>query len=272
MTGLEELAAIARSVAIRAGRLVLDADRARPSRADLVDQSTRKSSATDLATATDREAERFIVEQLRALRPEDAILGEEGARDEGTTGLTWLVDPIDGTTNFVYAFPAWTVSVAVSDDQGPLAGAVFEPVRDECFVAMRGGGSTLNGKSLGPLIPSPLSEALVATGFSYSSELRAQQARLLPVVLQRVRDMRRAGAASLDCCYVGAGRVDAYYEAALKPWDTAAGGLVAREAGAESRVVEGLLAGEETLVLAPEPLLSEFVELLFEATRALSVR
>lgn len=271
MTGKEELAAIARSVALGAGRLVLQTGRRRPSRAALVEDATRKSSATDLATKSDRAAERFIVEQLRALRPNDGILGEEGSRDAGTSGMTWLVDPIDGTTNFVYDFPAWTVSIAVADENGAIAGAVYEPVRDECFVAARGGGSTLNGVGLGPLAPPPLAEALVATGFSYEAEQRVRQARLLPLVLGEVRDIRRAGSASLDCCYVAAARVDAFYEAALKPWDSAAGELVAREAGAASRIVEGVVDDASTLVVAPAPLLDALVDLLMRAARAPSV-
>ena len=271
MTGYEELAAIAKGVAIGAGKLVLQADRDRPARAELVEEATRKSSATDLATETDRASERFIVEQLRALRPNDGILGEEGSSESGTSGLTWLVDPIDGTTNFVYAFPAWTVSVAVADGDGVIVGAVYEPVRDECFAAVRRGGSNLNGSLLGPLASPTLGEALVATGFSYMSELRVRQARLLPVVLPAVRDIRRAGSASLDCCYVAAGRVDAFYETALKPWDSAAGELVAHEAGAASKVIEGIVEGEATLVVAPEPLLSALVELLLEAARVPSL-
>ena len=210
MRETDELAAVARSVAISAGRLVLQTNRERPPRSELIDDATRKSSATDLATASDRASERFIVGQLRVLRPNDAILGEEGSDDSGTSGLTWLVDPIDGTTNFVYDFPAWTVSVAVADDEGAVAGAVYEPVRDECFLGTRRGGSALNGRLLGPLSPPALGEALVATGFSYSPERRVRQARLLPVVLKEVRDIRRAGSASLDCCYVAAGRVDAF--------------------------------------------------------------
>ena len=246
---------------------MLQSNRERRQRSELIGDATRKSSATDLATASDRASERFIVGQLRALRPNDAILGEEGSDDSGTSGLTWLVDPIDGTTNFVYDFPAWTVSIAVADDEGAIAGAVYEPVRDECFVAMRGGGSALNGRALGPLSPPPLAEALVATGFSYSSERRVRQALLLPLVLREVRDIRRAGSASLDCCYVAAGRVDAFYETALKPWDSAAGELVAREAGAASQIVDGIIGDETTLVVAPEPLLGALVDLLIEAAQ-----
>jgi myo-inositol-1(or 4)-monophosphatase len=271
MSGSAELAAIARSVATGAGRLARAADQERPQRSELVGRSTRKSSSTDLVTATDTASERFIVEQLRALRPDDAIVGEEGGGNTGTSGLTWLVDPIDGTTNFVYAYPAWTVSVAVADVDGPVAGAVYEPMRDECFVAARGEGASLNGRALGPLVPPTLEEALVATGFAYGSDLRGKQARLLPLLLREVRDIRRGGAASLDCCYVAAGRVDAFYEAALKPWDTAAGELVANEAGARSKVVEGLVDAEATLVVAPEPLLSALVELLNEAAQIASV-
>jgi myo-inositol-1(or 4)-monophosphatase len=265
MTGIEELAAIARSVAVGAGKLVLQADRQRPSRPQLVEDATRKSSLTDLATESDRASERFIVEQLRALRPNDGILGEEGSHDPGSTGMTWLVDPIDGTTNFVYGFPDWTVSIAVADDDGAIAGAVYEPVRDECFVAQREGGSTLNGRPLGPLFAPPLAEALIGTGFSYSPEVRVRQAQLLPIILGEVRDIRRAGAASLDLCYVATGRLDGYYEAMLKPWDRAAGLLVATEAGASFADLRELIPGQTTLVVAPGGLLSELERLLTDA-------
>jgi myo-inositol-1(or 4)-monophosphatase len=265
VTGTEELATIATNVAVGAGRLVLRAERERPNRAQLVEGATRKSSVTDLATESDRASERFIVEQLRRLRPNDGILGEEGSDDRGTSGMTWLVDPIDGTTNFVYDFPAWAVSIAVADDDGAIAGAVYDPLRDECFVARRGGGSTLNGRPLGPLFAPPLKEALVATGFAYASEVRVRQAQLLPLILGEVRDIRRAGAASLDLCYVGAGRLDGYYEAMLKPWDRAAGLLVATEAGASFADLPELVSGETTLVVAPERLLSELSRLLRDA-------
>lgn len=271
MSGSAELAAIARSVATGAGKLARAADQTRPQRSELVGRSGRKSSSTDLVTSTDTATERFIVEQLHALRPDDAIIGEEGGGNPGSSGLTWLVDPIDGTTNFVYAYPAWTVSVAVADADGAIAGAVYEPLRDECFVGARGAGASLNGKALGPLAPPPLAEALVATGFAYEADLRARQARLLPIVLGGVRDIRRGGSASLDCCYVAAGRVDGYYEAALKPWDTAAGALIAAEAGAGSQILEGLVDTGATLVVAAEPLLSALVELLSEAARIPSV-
>ncbi|MGD0742762.1 MAG: inositol monophosphatase family protein [Acidimicrobiales bacterium] len=260
-----DLAELAARLAREAGHLLIEAGRHSHDRAALADSASRKSSATDLATEADRASERLIVGGISRARPDDAVLGEEGGEHAGSSGLTWIIDPIDGTTNFVYGFGSWAVSIGVADEAGPLAGAVYDPLRDEMFTAARGCAARLGDRVLGPLAAPPLAESLVGTGFSYAEENRRGQARLLPVVLPRVRDIRRAGAASLDLCYVAAGRLNAFYEAGLHPWDRAAGLLVATEAGADYRDVDGLDPGRSTLVVAPPGLLDELLALLVEA-------
>ena len=190
-----------------------------------------KSSATDLVSDADREAERVVRELLAGERPDDGLLAEEGSDVSADSGRRWLVDPLDGTVNFLYGFPAWAVSVALEDDQGSAAGVVLDPVKGERFTALRGEGAHLNGEPLAVSGETSLSQAMLATGFAYDPERRAAQAELLLNVLPRVRDIRRAGAAALDLCYVAAGRVDAYYERGLNRWDWAAGRLIVEEAG-----------------------------------------
>jgi myo-inositol-1(or 4)-monophosphatase len=190
-----------------------------------------KSSATDLVSDADREAERVIRELLEAERPDDGLLAEEGSDVSATSGRRWLVDPLDGTVNFLYGFPAWAVSVALEDAGEAAVGVVLDPLRDECFSAARGEGANLNGSSLSVSAETDLSRAMLATGFSYEPERRARQAGLMLELLPRVRDIRRAGAAALDLSYVAAGRVDAYYERGLNAWDWAAGRLIVEEAG-----------------------------------------
>jgi myo-inositol-1(or 4)-monophosphatase len=229
--------------------------------------ATTKSSATDLATEADRQSERLVRGMILAERPEDAILGEEEGASVGGSGLTWIVDPLDGTTNFVYGFPAWAVSIAVADAEGVVTGVVHDPLRGETFEATRGAGASRNGVHLSARTAPPLREALVATGFGYSPERRRHQAALLPKLVPEVRDIRRAGSAALDLCWLAAGRLDAYYEAGLKPWDFAAGLLVASEAGFAHRFIEGL-ADVPTLVVARRGLLEPLSRLLAEAAEA----
>ena len=185
----------------------------------------------------DREAEAAISALIRSERPHDAICGEEGVSEPGTSGRRWVVDPLDGTVNFLFGYPAWCVSVALEDGDGPRIGVVEDPARAETFRALRGGGCELNGRQVSVRQPVPLERALIATGFGYSPERRAEQARLLADVLPRVRDLRRAGAAALDLAWVAAGRLDGYYDttrpAAHGPWDYLGGLLVCREAGAQ---------------------------------------
>jgi myo-inositol-1(or 4)-monophosphatase len=190
-----------------------------------------KSSATDMVTEFDRAAEARIVSAVRANYPDDGIVGEEGTGHEGTSGRQWLIDPIDGTTNFLYGLPGWAVSIAVTDADGGIAGAVAVPAYNEVFSAHRGGGATCNGHAIAPTSLGDVSAALVATGFSYDPDRRRQQARRVSRLIASVRDIRRVGAASVDLCAVACGRVDAYIESRLGPWDIAAGALIAGEAG-----------------------------------------
>ena len=185
-----------------------------------------KTSPTDPVSDADRDAEETIHEILAAERPEDGLIGEEGARTEGGSGRTWIVDPLDGTVNFLYGLRTWAVSIALEDSEGLAAGVVFNPVDDECFSARRGDGATLNGRPIHVTGARRLERAMVGTGFSYESERRAEQAEILLRLLPQIRDIRRAGAAALDLAYVAAGRVDAFYERGLKRWDEAAGRLL----------------------------------------------
>jgi myo-inositol-1(or 4)-monophosphatase len=213
-----------------------------------------KSSETDLVSDADREAERAIVELLAAERPDDGLLAEEGSRSEAASGRRWVVDPLDGTVNFLYGFPAWGVSVALEDANGLAAGVVLDPLRDECFAAARGHGAQLNGEPIRVREQRELSRALVATGFSYDPVRRAAQAGVVRRLLPRVRDLRRAGAACLDLSWLAAGRVDAYFERGLKHWDWAAGRLLIEEAGGAVASLPGRPPG---LVAAATPELLE---------------
>jgi myo-inositol-1(or 4)-monophosphatase len=198
-----------------------------------------KTSATDPVSDADREAERVIRELLSAERPDDGVVGEEGARIEGEDDRRWIVDPLDGTVNFLYGLRAWGVSIALEDADGLAVGVVFNPVSGECFAAERGKGATMSGRPIHVTDCRWLDRAMVATGFSYESEQRAEQAKLLVELLPRIRDLRRAGAAALDLAYVAAGRVDAYYERGLKRWDEAAGLLLVHEAGGVTADLDG---------------------------------
>jgi myo-inositol-1(or 4)-monophosphatase len=190
-----------------------------------------KSSATDLVSDADREAERTIRELLATERPEDGLLGEEGSHARATSGRRWIVDPLDGTINFLYGFPAWAVSVALEDADGLAVGVVHSPIGRETFRAVRGEGAHIGESRLHVRDPRPLDQALVATGFSYEPDRRAQQADVIRELLPKARDIRRAGAASLDLAWLAAGRIDAYFERGLHSWDWAAGRLLVEEAG-----------------------------------------
>jgi myo-inositol-1(or 4)-monophosphatase len=191
-----------------------------------------KSSATDPVSEADRAAETLLVARLRAARPDDGFLGEEGADRAGTSGLRWVLDPLDGTVNYLYGLPAWCVSVACEDADGGLVGAICDPLRGETFRASRGHGAWLGQARLTVNDPVALERALVATGFAYDPAARERQGAKVGALLAQVRDLRRAGSAALDLCNVAAGRVDGYYEAGVHHWDWAAGALIAAEAGA----------------------------------------
>jgi myo-inositol-1(or 4)-monophosphatase len=223
-----------------------------------------KSSPTDLVSDADVSAERAIRAVLAARRPADAILGEEG----GATGdgeLRWVIDPLDGTTNFLFGFPQFAVSVACEDRDGGLVGIVLDPVRDECFSATRSGAPYLNDAEIGSSRRRQLASALVATGFSYDAGERARQAEVVGRVLPRVRDIRRAGAAALDLAWAACGRVDAFYERGVKAWDVAAGSLVAQRAGMVVRPLPARDGEPSGLLAAPPPLADELLALVLGA-------
>ena len=243
-----ELRLLAEDLAQRAGALAL-AGRRSLGIGQPVAHDT-KSTPTDPVTEFDRAAEALIVESLRAHRPNDSIVGEEGANHVGTSGLEWHVDPIDGTANFVYDLPTWCTSVGVVDANGGIAGAVYSPVADELFSAARGHGATLNGQPISCSTATNLSTALVATGFSYSPATRVGQGARLARLLPQVRDVRRFGSAALDLCMVASGRLDAYFEEFLNSWDLAAGVLIAAEAGAATSDFGSGAAGPTATVAA----------------------
>ncbi len=191
-----------------------------------------KSSSTDMVTEMDRAAEALIVARLLGARPDDGVLGEEGTDEAGTSGVRWVVDPLDGTTNYLYGLPGFAVSIGAEVDGTVVAGVVYDVVRDELFAATLGGGASRNDHAIGVSEITELPMALIATGFSYDAQRRRRQALALVQVLPHVRDVRRFGAAAVDLCSVACGRVDGYYEKGLAPWDLAAGGLIAAEAGA----------------------------------------
>jgi myo-inositol-1(or 4)-monophosphatase len=192
-----------------------------------------KSSATDPVSDADRAAERLIASRLEQARPDDGLLAEEGqAPRHGTSGLRWVVDPLDGTVNFLYGLPNWCVSLACEDDDGTLVGVVHDPNRDETFRAVRDGGAWVGDRRLAVNHVDDLSRTLVATGFTYDAATRGAWASDVADLLTRVRDVRRGGSAALDLAWTAAGRVDAYLEFGMGPWDWAAGGLIVAEAGA----------------------------------------
>ena len=213
-----------------------------------------KTSVTDPVSDADREAERVIRELLTRERPDDGLVGEEGSHSPSANDRTWIVDPLDGTVNFLYGLRTWGVSIALQDGDGLAVGVVHNPVDDECFSAERGEGAAMNGTAIRVTKCAQLGQAMVGTGFSYEAPRRAQQAQLLVELLPRVRDIRRPGAAALDLAYVAAGRLDAFYERGLKRWDEAAGILLVQEAGG---VVDELTHDPPVRVAAATPELLE---------------
>ena len=221
-----------------------------------------KSTPTDLVSEADVATERRIRARLEAARPDDAIMGEEGDDRPGTSGLRWVVDPLDGTVNFLFGLPQWCVSVAVEDAEGTLAGVVYDPMRDETFAATRDGAATLDGAPLGPPARDELATALVATGFGYAADVREAQARVLARLLPRVRDVRRLGAAALDLAWAAAGRVDCYYERGVHHWDVAAGALICARAGLAVRELAPAPPAAAGLLVAPPALADELSALV----------
>jgi myo-inositol-1(or 4)-monophosphatase len=260
-----DLLAIARRIALAVGEPALE-ERRRG-----ISVAATKSTPTDIVTAVDRDTEERIRSMILDARPDDGIFGEEEDTHVGTSGLNWVVDPIDGTVNLLYDIPAWSVSIAVVD--GPpdpahwnaLAGVVLNPVSGEVFEASVGGGARLGDRELHVNQDVPLSRALVATGFGYASERRLSQAEVLVHLLPRIRDLRRIGSAALDLGSVAAGRLDAFYERGLNPWDHAAGSLIVREAGGRVGGFGGAAESERMLVAAASSVFDELIALLEEA-------
>jgi myo-inositol-1(or 4)-monophosphatase len=246
---------------------------------DRIEGVSSKSTPTDLVSEADFVSERTISELLAARRPHDGFLGEEGDSATGESGLQWVVDPLDGTVNFLFGIPHWSVSVALVDSRGALAGAIYDPCRGELFSACREGEPTL--ESVPPAVPlragtartharsrlqasgrRELATAMVATGFAYDAQLRAAQAQALATLLPAVRDIRRFGSAALDLAWTAAGRYDAYFERGVKPWDIAAGALICERAGLGVHALPERRGLPRGLLVAGEALCGELLELL----------
>jgi myo-inositol-1(or 4)-monophosphatase len=246
---------LAEHAARRAGEVIV------AERPERVDVAATKSSPTDVVTQMDRRAESLLREVLRVARPHDGLLGEEAGREPGSSGLTWVLDPIDGTVNYLYGIPAYAVSVAVvsGDPDVPgawtsLAGCVHSPATGETWTAAAGRGAHLLGRRLQIPVPPPLDRALTGTGFGYVTGRRRTQSRVIADLLPRIRDIRRIGCAAMDLCMVATGRLDAYFERGLNAWDMAAGRLVVEEAGGVVRGLGGAPPSPDMVVAAAEPL------------------
>ncbi len=219
-----ELLSLAQRIGREAAAMLMD----RPAELEV----NTKSTAIDVVTQMDIKVEAFIVEELLAARPDDGLIGEEGADRASTSGITWVIDPLDGTVNYLYDLPGWNVSIGAKDEEGQLIGVVVAPSINSTWWAVRGEGAFFNGKPIRCNDPIEMNRAMVATGFQYDVAHRGKQIEHLSMALPLIRDLRRNGAAAVDLCHVAMGRVDAYYEHGLKEWDWAAAGLIAREAGA----------------------------------------
>lgn len=224
-----------------------------------------KSTPTDLVTELDVWAEQHLVERLLAARPDDGVIGEEGADRPGTSGVVWCIDPIDGTVNFVHGLTGFNVSVAALVDDEPVAGVVVSPLARETFTATRHGGAHVDGVPLRCAEPASPARAVVGTGFAYDPARRIRQAEVLARVIGQVADVRRFGAAATDLCLVGAGRLDAYWEVGLNRWDHAAGGLIATEAGARVGAISGGPASSRSVLAAPPAIWDDLAGLLLAA-------
>ncbi|MCF4006499.1 inositol monophosphatase [Corynebacterium uropygiale] len=273
MTDLaEELRDLAVDIARGAAEIIVEKRRAL---GDIREYATTKSSAVDPVTVVDTLAEEYIAGELGRRRPEDGLIGEEGSRHTSGSGISWIIDPIDGTVNFLYGIPHFAVSLAAARDGKVIAGAVIDVSSRAVYHAVAGGGAfvDVDGErhELRVNAPRSLGESLVATGFAYTSARREAQARILSSVLPRVRDIRREGSAALDLCSLAAGRVDIYYEHGINCWDYAAGALIAEEAGARVQTPALSAPGSEgNLVWAAAPSVAEDFRAAMEAEGALA--
>ena len=247
MSLTSELLVLAESIAIKAGELLVN----RPSKFEL----DQKSGVFDFATQMDHESEKLIVAEILTARPDDGLIGEEGANRESKSGVTWIIDPIDGTVNYLYDIPGWCISIAAKDKDGGLVGVVYSPATQSLWKASRGGGAFLNGNPIKCNDPVGLDRALVGSGFAYDIEKRKIQAALVARLLPHIRDLRRLGACAVDICHVASGSLDAYFEAGVNEWDYAAAGLIATEAGATISIDTGIWNGEKNMVIVAGPAL-----------------
>ena len=255
MSEYDELLALARDVALQAGELASRMHR------EGAEVAATKTSPTDVVTAADQACERLIRERLLGARPDDGFLGEEGDPVEGTSGVRWVVDPIDGTVNYLYGSPQYAVSVAAQVEGRSVAAVVFQPATGAMYTAAAGGGAFEGERRLAVREAVPLAQALVHTGFGYEAHVRARQAGAVAALLPQVRDIRRPGSCALDLCALAAGRCDAYVEEGPHLWDHAAAGLVATEAGARVEVLPGA-SGLDLVVATPEGDFATFLDLL----------
>ena len=260
----QDLLQLARGAAQVAAAILLDGQPDAP-RSAVVGTAT-KSSPTDVVTEKDLASEKAIIDYLAAARPQDGFIAEESGTREGESGVKWVIDPLDGTVNYLYGSTQWCVSIAAVDSEGTLVGVVLAPAFGVEFWAVRGEGAwrkdSLGETRLGPVADTDLATALVATGFGYREERRRNQARVVGQVIPQVRDIRRKGSAALDLCWVASGVVNAYYERGTNAWDIAAGGLVAAEAGARVSGLRGNPAGTDMVLAAAPGLHAQLVELL----------
>jgi myo-inositol-1(or 4)-monophosphatase len=257
-----DLLALAVETAREAGRLVV------AMRESGVDVAGTKSSPIDVVTEADRACETLIRERLLGARPADGFIGEEGDDIAGTSGVQWIVDPIDGTVNYLYGLPQYAVSLAAEVDGVVVAGVVRNAATGDEWTATLGGGAWRDGRRLSGSVRTTLDQTLLATGFGYDPARRAHQGAVVAGLITRVRDIRRFGAAALDLCMAAEGMVDAYYEKGLNPWDHAAGGLVAAEAGLRVSGLDGDAAGGDMLIAAPPALFDDLHDLLAELDAA----
>lgn len=260
MTLANELLLLAESIARKAGTLLTN----RPSKFEL----DQKSGVFDFATQMDHESEKLIVTEILSARPHDGLIGEEGANQESKSGITWVIDPIDGTVNYLYDIPGWCISIAAKDNDGGLVGVVYSPATQSLWRASRGEGAQLNGIPIKCNDPVALDRALIGTGFAYDIEKRKIQAELIARLLPQIRDLRRLGACAVDICHVASGSLDAYFEAGVNEWDYAAAGLIATEAGAKVSIDKGIWNGEKNMVIVAGPTLHAPLSAQIRAGRA----
>ena len=264
MKAVSELVDIAKKVATEAAEFI------RTKRLDHVEVANTKSSGTDVVTEVDKASERLIFDRLQSLRPHDGFLGEEGGSDESQSGVTWVVDPIDGTTNFLYNIPHYAVSIAAVE--GPpnpdqwtlLAGCVVNPSTGDVYSAGSGLGAFRGTTPLQVRQPVDIAQALVLTGFAYGAHFRKHQARLFEDILPRIRDIRRMGTASLDLVMVAEGQADVYFERTISPWDFAGGAVVVQEAGGIVTGLRGAAPGREAVFAGHPEMVARLHDLVCE--------